>query len=67
MQKVEVCTDSKYVKEGITKWINKWKVNKWKTVKDKTDVLNKDLWLTLDSLASKLNVKWQWIEGHGQL
>ena len=65
MQTEEVCTDSKYVKEGITKWINKWKVNKWKTVKDKTDVLNKILWLTQDSLASKLNVKWQWIEGHG--
>ena len=65
MQSVEICTDSKYVKEGITKWINKWKSNKWKTARDKADVLNKDLWTTLDSCTSKLQVKWQWIEGHG--
>ena len=65
MQSVEICTDSKYVKEGITKWINKWKVNKWKTAREKSDVLNKDLWLILDSCTSKLQVKWQWIEGYG--
>ena len=57
MQSVEICTDSRYVKEGITKRINKWKVNKSKTTTDKSDVLNKDLWMLLDRLASKLQVK----------
>lgn len=64
IQSIEICTDSRYVKEGISKWINTWKVNNWKTAKLKSDVLNKDLWMILDGLASQLQVNWRWIEGH---
>lgn len=55
-------TDSKYVKDGITKWITTWKTNNWKT-QSNTDVLNKDLWLKFDSLNSD-KIEWKWVEGH---
>lgn len=60
---VEIFTDSQYLKNGITTWIQKWKVNGWRT-SDKKDVLNKDLWLILDDLASKNSVNWNWVKGH---
>lgn len=63
LQSIRISTDSKYVKEGITKWIQSWKANSWKT-KQKSDVLNKDLWLTIDDLCSKQPVEWVWVEGH---
>ena len=66
MKQVQISTDSKYVKEGITKWILQWKANGWKT-KQKSDVLNKDLWITLDKLSSQLQLKWCWVEGHGDV
>ena len=63
---LNITTDSKYVKNGITEWIKEWKVNDWKTTKRKgdRDVLNKDLWMTLDFLQQQLTVDWQWVEGH---
>ena len=63
---IKITTDSKYVKNGITEWIKEWRVNDWKTTKRKGDreVLNKDLWLTLDYLQQQLTVDWQWVEGH---
>ena len=64
MTNIEICTDSKYVKEGITKWIVNWKSNNWKTARQKTDVLNKDLWTLLDNLCTKLVVNWRWVLGH---
>ena len=48
-ENIEIYTDSKYVKQGITEWINNWKSNGWKTSK-KEDVKNKDLWTQLDEL-----------------
>lgn len=66
VQNVQITTDSKYVKEGITKWIVSWKANSWKT-KQKTDVLNKDLWLLIDCLSREINVNWCWVEGHGEV
>jgi ribonuclease HI len=61
---VIVQTDSKYVKNGITEWIRKWKRNGWQTA-DKHDVKNKDLWIELDSLVSKFqNLQFQWTKGH---
>lgn len=60
---VEIVTDSEYVKNGITTWIHGWKRNGWKK-KDKSPVLNKDLWVTLDELASKHQTKWSWTKGH---
>ena len=60
---IEIYTDSKYVKQGITEWINNWKTNGWKTSK-KEDVKNKDLWIELYNLNKSLNVQWNWVKAH---
>ena len=60
---IEIFTDSKYVKNGITEWINTWVLNDWKTSK-KEDVKNKDLWMDLYKLNQSLNVKWNWVKAH---
>ncbi len=60
---IEIFTDSKYVKNGITEWINSWVLNNWKTSK-KDDVKNKDLWIDLYKLNQSLNVKWNWVKAH---
>tara|TARA_B100000676_G_scaffold290789_1_gene324704 strand:+ start:1121 stop:1567 length:447 start_codon:yes stop_codon:yes gene_type:complete len=58
-----ITTDSNYVKNGITDWINNWKKNGWKTAK-KQPVKNKDLWVSLDKLVAKHSITWKWIKGH---
>ena len=60
---IEIFTDSKYVKNGITEWINTWVINNWKT-SNKEDVKNKDLWIELYKLNQSLNVKWNWVKAH---
>ena len=60
---IEIFTDSKYVKNGITGWINTWVLNNWKTSK-KENVKNKDLWIELYKLNQSLNVKWNWVKAH---
>lgn len=60
---VKIYTDSKYVMEGITKWINSWKKNNWRTA-DKKPVKNSDLWQLLDSESQKHQISWQWVKGH---
>ncbi|MDC3120564.1 ribonuclease HI [Candidatus Pelagibacter sp.] len=60
---IEIFTDSKYVKNGITEWINTWVLNNWKTSK-KENVKNKDLWLELHKLNQSLNLKWNWVKAH---
>ena len=60
---IEIFTDSQYVKNGITEWINTWVLNNWKTSK-KENVKNKDLWLELHKLNQSLNVKWNWVKAH---
>ena len=60
---IEMFTDSKYVKNGITEWINTWVLNNWKT-SNKEDVKNKDLWFELYKLNQSLNVKWNWVKAH---
>ena len=62
-EKIEIYTDSQYVKLGITKWINTWLKNNWKTSK-KENVKNKDLWLQLYNLNKTLDVKWNWVKAH---
>ena len=62
-KEIEIFTDSKYVKQGITEWINAWLKNNWKTSK-KENVKNKDLWLELYNLNKTLNVKWHWVKAH---
>ena len=61
--KVQIFTDSKYVKSGITEWIHNWKKNGWKT-SDKKDVKNKDLWTELDNLARAFEIEWRWVKSH---
>tara|TARA_Y100000816_G_scaffold284624_1_gene263174 strand:+ start:381 stop:803 length:423 start_codon:yes stop_codon:yes gene_type:complete len=61
--KVLIFTDSKYVKSGITEWINNWKKNGWKTA-SKKDVKNKDLWIKLDGLSSSFDIEWNWVKAH---
>ena len=60
---VELTTDSKYVMQGITAWIDNWKKNNWKNA-SKKDVKNKDLWVELDKYVAKHNVRWNWVKGH---
>ena len=62
-KEIEIYTDSKYVKLGITEWINTWLKNNWQTSK-KEDVKNKDLWLELHKLNKSLNIKWNWVKAH---
>ena len=60
---VELTTDSKYVMQGITLWIDNWKRNNWKTA-TKKDVKNKDLWEELDNLIKDHEIEWKWVKGH---
>ena len=60
---VELFTDSKYVMDGITQWIQNWKKNNWRTAAKK-DVKNKELWQKLDSLSKLHKVEWKWVRGH---
>ena len=61
--KVRLHTDSKYVMDGVTKWIHGWKKNGWKTA-DKKPVKNEDLWRALETAASRHDVTWKWVKGH---
>jgi len=62
-ENLEIFTDSKYVKDGIEKWIHKWKQNGWKT-SNKKPVKNIDLWKKLDEGINQHSVKWNWVKGH---
>jgi ribonuclease HI len=61
--RVRVHTDSTYVKDGITKWLNSWKRRGWKTA-DKKPVKNVDLWQRLEAAALRHDVSWHWVRGH---
>ena len=65
LKDVKIFTDSVYVKEGITVWINNWKKNNWKTA-DKKNVKNVDLWKKLKSLTKFNRVEWYWIKSHSE-
>lgn len=60
---VDLFTDSKYVKLGITEWIIRWKTNGFKNAKKKP-VVNAELWIRLDAVASQHQINWQWVKGH---
>ena len=60
---IEIYTDSKYVKNGITDWIHNWIKNNWKT-SNKEDVKNKDLWFQLHELSNNSKIKWNWVKAH---
>jgi ribonuclease HI len=60
---VEIVTDSEYVKNGITKWIEGWKRRGWLTA-EKKPVLNRELWEALDQQSSRHKTRWTWTKGH---
>lgn len=60
---VRLCTDSQYVRRGITEWLPGWKRNGWKTAA-KTPVRNADLWQRLDAACERHEVTWEWVKGH---
>ena len=62
-KRVQIFTDSQYVKMGITNWIHNWIKNNWQTSK-KEDVKNKDLWLNLYKLTQSHDVEWHWVKAH---
>jgi ribonuclease HI len=61
--RVEVYTDSEYVRNGITEWLPAWKRRGWKTA-DRKPVKNVDLWQALDAIAAVHEVRWHWVRGH---
>lgn len=61
--RVELHTDSNYVKDGITKWIHGWRRNGWRTA-DKKPVKNAELWQALLEAVEPHQVEWHWVKGH---
>ncbi len=61
---ISLYTDSKYVMDGITRWLPCWKKNGWKTSNKKSPVKNVDLWQRLDELAIGHEIRWIWVKGH---
>ncbi len=60
---IDMFTDSKYVKDGLTSWIHNWKRNGWKT-SAKKPVKNADLWKLLDEAVQRHTIEWHWLKGH---
>lgn len=63
MCKIEIHTDSQYVKKGITEWITGWKKRGWRKP-DKSPVKNADLWEMLDAETNRHQINWHWVKGH---
>jgi len=61
--KVNLTTDSQYVRNGITQWLADWKKRGWKTA-DKKPVKNVDLWQQLEDACGRHTISWHWVEGH---
>ena len=61
--RVDLHTDSKYVMQGVTDWMPRWKANGWRTAAKKP-VLNQDLWQELDAALQRHQVSWHWVKGH---
>ncbi len=61
--KVDLTTDSTYLRDGITRWIHDWKRRGWKTAAKKP-VKNVDLWQRLEAAIEGHEVAWHWVRGH---
>ena len=61
--RVDLHTDSQYLRNGIMSWIGTWKRNGWRT-SDKKPVKNVDLWKRLDAALGPHQVRWHWVKGH---
>jgi ribonuclease HI len=60
---IKLYTDSTYLKQGMSIWINNWRKNGWRGA-DKKPIKNQDLWLALDEMASRHRVEWHWVKAH---
>ena len=60
---VTIHTDSRYLMDGATHWMKKWKANGWKT-SDRKPVKNEDLWRALEAETERHDVAWRWVKGH---
>ena len=61
--RVDLWTDSNYLRDGIMKWIHGWRRNGWKTA-DKKPVKNVELWQRLDEAVKRHTIEWHWLKGH---
>ena len=61
--RVQLYTDSQYLRGGITEWLPQWKARSWKTA-DRKPVKNADLWLALERESGRHVVEWHWVRGH---
>lgn len=61
--RVELHTDSNYLRGGITGWIDRWRRNGWRTA-DRKPVKNADLWRRLEAACARHDVRWHWVRGH---
>ena len=61
--RVELHTDSRYVRDGITQWLPEWRRRNWLT-RARKPVKNKDLWIRLADLVERHDVDWHWVKGH---
>ena len=61
--RVDLFTDSTYVRNGITQWLPNWQARGWRTA-DRKPVKNQDLWLELVAAAGRHEVVWHWVRGH---
>ena len=61
--RVQLYTDSVYVRDGITKWVHGWRKNGWRTA-DKKPVKNAELWQQLIEASAPHRVEWHWVKGH---
>ncbi|VVT23393.1 ribonuclease HI, degrades RNA of DNA-RNA hybrids [Sphingomonas sp. EC-HK361] len=61
--RVTLSTDSRYVMDGLTKWIHGWKRNGWRTA-DKKPVKNAELWQALLAATERHEIRWEWVKGH---
>jgi ribonuclease HI len=60
---VVIYTDSRYVMDGVTRWMPRWKLNGWRTA-DRKPVKNDDLWRALDAAVARHRTSWKWVAGH---
>ena len=60
---IDLHTDSKYVMQGVTDWMPRWKANGWRTAAKKP-VMNQDLWQALDEAVHRHRGDWHWVKGH---
>jgi ribonuclease HI len=60
---VQINSDSRYVLQGITEWLDNWKKRDWKTA-NKSAVKNEDLWRRLDTARERHQIEWKWVKGH---